>query len=73
MTWWKKVLLGIVIVYFLIAIIRILVYGWDGIGDFLLGPFNIIAGAFEGIAKGIGKAPESYEAGRESARASIGR
>lgn len=66
-------LLGIVIVYFLIAIIRILVNGWYGIGDFFIGPFYIIAGAFEGLARGISKAPESYQAGRESASAALGR
>ena len=73
MTWWKKALLWIVIIYFVIAIIRVLVSGWDGIGDFFMGPFNIIAGMFEGLAKGISKAPESYEAGRESARSVLGR
>ena len=72
MSFWKKLLFGILVIYFLIAILLVIVYGWNGIGDFFLGPFRYIADAFKGIARGISKAPESFEAGREAARQGLG-
>ena len=71
MLFWKKLLLGIVIGYLLIAVVRLIAYGWAGVGDFFLGPFNVIIGIFQGLFEGLSKAPESFEAGRESARASL--
>ena len=68
MSFWKKLVIGIVVVYIILAVVRLIVYGWSGVLDFLTGPVNWIIGAFTGIGRGISKAPESYQAGKEAAR-----
>ncbi len=49
MTIWKKVLISIIIIYFLLAVINVTVLGWTGVGSFLTGPIYMILGIIDGF------------------------
>ncbi|MFH1064428.1 MAG: hypothetical protein V1729_05080 [Candidatus Woesearchaeota archaeon] len=51
----KKILIGLLIFYLLLIILRFFLYGWHGFYHLLIGPFYTLAGVIEGLIKGVTK------------------
>jgi len=66
MVWVKRILIGIIIFYFALAILSVILYGWQGIAHFFISPFNMVLGFIEGLIRGFEKAPEAFQKGREA-------
>lgn len=64
----RKIIIWIIIIYLSLAMINVVVTGWEGVGSFLVGPVDMIEGIIDGTKTGLEKAPASFQQGREEAK-----